>query len=114
MGFMERIVLRGVVSVKRKSLDRPAAIARVAYRAGGPGESGSINLTHRHLSHPSLVRRMMLAGITIKSTEQKPGATETDGQTQDVWSPGFSRRGVQLCKEIENITHAQDYLPLAG
>jgi len=31
------------------------------------------------------------------------GATETDEQTEEVWSAGFSRQGVQLCEEIENV-----------
>jgi len=41
-GFHGKIVLRGVISVKRKSSDRPAANARVAYRAGGPGKAAAL------------------------------------------------------------------------
>ena len=42
--------------------------------------------------------------LAARNTPAQMGATETDGQTEQVWSPGFSRQGVQLCKEIENFT----------
>jgi len=43
----------------------------------------------------------------IRSSKLEMDATKTDGRADEVWSPGFSPQGLQLCKEIENTMHAE-------